>query len=124
MVLCRRNVGDGHSLAVGVALAKYADRRPDAVHGEGGQISPEFYTSLVTQHATVMIFFVIIPILTAAFGNYLIPLMIGAEDMAFPTLNMFSYWMMWPAFILIGFSFFVPPYGAGRAGHRIHPCRS
>lgn len=93
---------------------------PMLFSGEGGQISPEFYTSLVTQHATVMIFFVIIPILTAAFGNFLIPLMIGAEDMAFPTLNMLSYWMMWPAFILIGCSFFMPPYGAG-AGWTSYP---
>ena len=54
------------------------------------QISPEFYTMLFTMHATVMIFFVIIPILTGAFGNFLIPLMIGADDMAFPTLNMLS----------------------------------
>ena len=45
---------------------------------EGGQISPEFYTTLFTMHATVMIFFVIIPILAGAFGNFLIPLMIGA----------------------------------------------
>ena len=80
---------------------------------EGGQISPEFYTTLFTMHATVMIFFVIIPILAGAFGNYLIPLMIGADDMAFPTLNMLSYWFMWPAFILIGISFLWPPYGAG-----------
>ena len=80
---------------------------------EGGQISPEFYTTLFTMHATVMIFFVIIPILAGAFGNYLIPLMIGADDMAFPTLNMLSYWFMWPAFIFIGMSFFEAPYGAG-----------
>ena len=80
---------------------------------EGGQISPEFYTTLFTMHATVMIFFVIIPILAGAFGNYLIPLMIGADDMAFPTLNMLSYWFMWPAFICIGMSFLWPPYGAG-----------
>ena len=81
--------------------------------GEGGQISPEFYTTLFTMHATVMIFFVIIPILAGAFGNFLIPLMIGADDMAFPTLNMLSYWFMWPAFICIGLSFFSAPYGAG-----------
>jgi cytochrome c oxidase subunit 1 len=80
---------------------------------EGGQISPEFYTTLFTMHATVMIFFVIIPILAGAFGNYLIPLMIGADDMAFPTLNMLSYWFMWPAFFFIGMSFLWPPYGAG-----------
>ncbi|MFM8636032.1 MAG: cbb3-type cytochrome c oxidase subunit I, partial [Planctomycetia bacterium] len=53
---------------------------------QGGQMSPEFYTMLFTMHATVMIFLVIIPILAGAFGNFLIPLMIGADDMAFPTL--------------------------------------
>ena len=79
---------------------------------EGGQISPEFYTMLFTMHATVMTFLVIIPILAGAFGNYLIPLMIGAEDMAFPTLNMLSYWMMWPAFFFFGASFFVAGHGA------------
>ncbi len=120
LVLRRRHVGDGHSLAIGLAMAEHAYRGPDALSGEGGQISPEFYTSLVTQHATVMIFFVIIPILTAAFGNYLIPLMIGAEDMAFPTLNMCSYWMMWPAFLLIGASFLCTAYGAG-AGWTSYP---
>ena len=79
---------------------------------EGGQISPEFYTMLFTMHATVMVFFVIIPILAGAFGNFLIPLMIGAEDMAFPTLNMLSYWFMWPAFICMTASFF---FGGGPA---------
>lgn len=87
---------------------------------QGGQISPEFYTMLFTMHATVMIFFVIIPILAGAFGNYLIPLMIGADDMAFPTLNMLSYWFMWPAFIAIGASFFAPGYGAA-AGWTSYP---
>ena len=87
---------------------------------EGGQMSPEFYTTLFTMHATVMIFFVIIPILAGAFGNYLIPLMIGADDMAFPTLNMLSYWFMWPAFFCIIMSFLNPPYGAG-AGWTSYP---
>src|SRR3954452_22355389 len=74
---------------------------------EGGQIAPEAYTMLFTMHATVMIFLVIIPILAGAFGNFLIPLMIRADDMAFPTLNMLSYWFMWPAFVCFGCSFFV-----------------
>ncbi len=56
---------------------------------------------LFSMHASVMIFFVIIPLLTGAFGNFLIPLMIGARDMAFPKLNMMSYWFMWPAFVII-----------------------
>ena len=86
----------------------------------GGQISPEFYTMLFTMHATIMIFFVIIPILAGAFGNYLIPLMIGAEDMAFPRLNMLSYWFMWPAFACIVTSFFMPGYGAA-AGWTSYP---
>ena len=71
---------------------------------DGGQISPEFYTMLFTMHATVMIFLVIIPILAGAFGNFLIPLMIGADDMAFPTLNMLSYWFMWPAILFFAFA--------------------
>ncbi len=74
---------------------------------QGGAISPEFYTMLFTMHATVMIFLVIIPILAGAFGNFLIPLQIGADDMAFPTLNMLSYWFMWPAIALFMSSFFV-----------------
>jgi cytochrome c oxidase subunit 1 len=87
---------------------------------EGGQISPEFYTMLFTMHASVMIFFVIIPILAGAFGNFLIPLMIGADDMAFPVLNMLSYWFMWPAFICMILSFFVEG-GAAAAGWTGYP---
>ncbi len=86
----------------------------------GGQMSPGFYNMLFTMHATIMIFFVIIPILAGAFGNYLIPLMVGAEDMAFPRLNMMSYWFMWPAFVCIILSFFMPEYGAA-AGWTSYP---
>ena len=86
----------------------------------GGRMSPEFYTMLFTMHATVMIFFVIIPWLTGAFGNYLIPLMIGAGDMAFPTLNMLSYWLLWPGFICIIASFFVDG-GASGVGWTAYP---
>lgn len=86
----------------------------------GGVMSPEFYTMLFTMHATVMIFFVIIPYLTGAFGNYLIPLHIGARDMAFPKLNMVSYWFMWPAIIAMLASFFVEG-GAAAAGWTAYP---
>lgn len=79
----------------------------------GLKMSPEYYTMAFSMHATVMIFFVIIPFLTGAFGNFLIPLMIGARDMAFPKLNMMSYWVMWPGFILLLSSFFTEGGAAG-----------
>ena len=60
---------------------------------------------LFTMHGTVMIFFVIIPLLTGTFGNYLIPLMLGAPDMAFPRLNMMGYWFWWPGIVLIIMAF-------------------
>lgn len=88
--------------------------------GEGGQIAPEFYIMLTTMHASIMIFFVIIPILAGAFGNFLIPLMVGADDMAFPTLNMLSYWFMWPAFAAMTISFFVEG-GASGNGWTVYP---
>jgi cytochrome c oxidase subunit 1 len=81
----------------------------------GYRMPPEFYNKLFTMHATIMIFFVIIPLLTGAFGNFLIPLMIGARDMAFPRLNMLSYWCMPPAMIFITYSFFVEG-GSAEAG--------
>ncbi len=86
----------------------------------GGRISESFYNMTFTMHASVMIFFVIIPFLTGAFGNFTIPLMIGAGDMAFPKLNMLSYWVLWPAFVLISFSFFVDG-GAASSGWTSYP---
>jgi cytochrome c oxidase subunit I len=84
--------------------------------GSGGErMGYDFYNMLFSMHATVMIFFVIIPLLTGAFGNFLIPLMIGARDMAFPKLNMMSYWFMWPAFTFILLSFAMPG-GAASSG--------
>src|SRR5262249_5162167 len=73
-----------------------------------------------TMHASVMIFFVIIPMLGGAFGNFIIPLQIGARDMAFPWLNAASYWLMPPAAALVCTSFFVPG-GASGNGWTAYP---
>src|SRR5438046_379696 len=66
-----------------------------------GVASGDTYNQMFTMHASIMIFFVIIPMLGGAFGNFLIPLQIGARDMAFPWLNMVSYWTMMPAVALM-----------------------
>ena len=67
----------------------------------GGVMSPEFYLSLVTMHGTIMVFFVLTTAPQGGFGNYFLPIQIGAEDMAFPVLNMMSFWVTLVGFIVI-----------------------
>ena len=86
----------------------------------GGVMKPEFYLSLITMHGTLMVFFVISFALIGGFGNFLIPLQIGARDMAYPFLNMLSYWTAVPASLIMLASFFVEG-GAASAGWTSYP---
>src|ERR1700682_528661 len=77
-------------------------------------VSPQVFNRMFTMHGTTMIFFVIMP-LVFGFANYLVPLMIGARDMAFPRLNGFSFWLSAFGALLLYFSF-VGGYGLYGAG--------
>ena len=74
----------------------------------GGVMTPEYYLSLLTMHGTLMVFFVLTNAPFAAFGNYFLPIQIGAEDMAFPRFNMMSFWITFVAFCILVAAFFVP----------------
>src|SRR6266536_3552278 len=65
-----------------------------------GVMNPEFYLSLVTMHGTIMVFFVLTTAPQGGFGNYFLPIQIGAEDMAFPFLNMLSFWVTFAGFVV------------------------
>ncbi|MCS6937060.1 MAG: cbb3-type cytochrome c oxidase subunit I [Candidatus Bipolaricaulota bacterium] len=83
--------------------------------GEFNFINPNNYLQFMTQHGMIMIVYLLTAALLGGFGNYLIPLMIGARDMAFPFLNMLSYWTYLASVLLLLAAFFVPggPTGAG-----------
>ena len=74
---------------------------------EGGHIHPEFYYALVTMHGTVLVFFVLTAGLSGTFANLLIPLQVGARDMASPMLNMLSYWFFFGASVVMVSSLFI-----------------
>src|SRR6202140_4430322 len=72
-----------------------------------GIVTPGKYNAAVTMHGTIMIFWVAMPVLLAAFGNFLIPLMIGCDDMAFPRINRLSYQIFLLSILVLLASFFV-----------------
>lgn len=80
-----------------------------------GIISPDLYNSFGAMHGTIMVFLAIVPLAVGAYGNYLVPLQIGANDMAFPRLNMMSYHVYAIGGIIMFSSFFIPG-GAAQAG--------
>src|SRR2546427_5007610 len=86
-----------------------ADSMPD------GKMTPDFYNSLGAMHGTIMIFLGVVPLAFAAFGNFVVPLQIGAPDMTFPKVNAASYWAFFVGGIIMLVSFFVPG-GAAKGG--------
>ncbi|MDO8674817.1 MAG: cbb3-type cytochrome c oxidase subunit I [Candidatus Omnitrophota bacterium] len=86
----------------------------------GGIMTPDFYNQLGAMHGTIMVFLGIVPLVFAAFGNYLVPLQIGAPDMAFPKLNMVSYDLYFIGGVLMLCGFFVPG-GAASSGWTSYP---
>jgi len=86
----------------------------------GGLIGPATYQKVFTMHGLIMIFFAVTPVLIGTFGNFLIPLMIGARDMAFPKLNMYSFWTFALSQALVVASFLVD-LGTAGAGWTTYP---
>jgi cytochrome c oxidase subunit I len=73
----------------------------------GDLMTPEYYLQLMTMHGTIMVFFVLTTAPFAAFGNFFLPIQVGAEDMPFPRFNMMSFWVTFTAFVVLISSFFV-----------------
>ncbi|HEX7035572.1 MAG TPA: cytochrome c oxidase subunit I [Pseudomonadales bacterium] len=83
-------------------------------------IDPSSYLQAVTMHGMIMVIYLLTALFLGGFGNYLIPLMVGARDMVFPYVNMLSYWVYLVAVLLVVASFFVPG-GATGAGWTLYP---
>lgn len=86
----------------------------------GGTMSPEFYLALLTIHGTIMVFFLLTTVPLSGFGNFLLPIQIGARDMAFPVLNMLSFWTTFVALLVLLASLFVEG-GAPISGWTAYP---
>ena len=87
---------------------------------KGGRIDPSFYMAMVTMHGTMMVFFVLTAGLSGTFSNLLIPLQVGARDMASPFINMLSYWFFFMACVVMMASFFTQT-GPASGGWTIYP---
>jgi cytochrome c oxidase subunit 1 len=87
---------------------------------EAGKLNPEFYLALVTMHGTIMVFFVLTAGLSGTFSNFLIPLQVGARDMASGFMNMLSFWFFFVAGVVMFISLFLET-GPAAAGWTIYP---
>ncbi|NJK60542.1 MAG: cytochrome c oxidase subunit I [Oscillatoriales cyanobacterium SM2_1_8] len=101
---------------VGGAMASLV--RAELATPDSDILEPVVYNQTFTMHGTVMIFLFIVPAVTGGFGNYLVPLMIGARDMAFPRLNALAFWMTVPAGFMLIASYF---FGSSESGWTAYP---
>ena len=81
----------------------------------GGIMVPNFYNQLGAMHGTFMIFLAVVPLSVGGFGNYLVPLMVGAPNLAFPRLSQLGFWSYFTGCVIIFASFFAPA-GAANSG--------
>jgi cytochrome c oxidase subunit 1 len=88
--------------------------------GKDGKLDPQFYLALVTMHGTIMVFFVLTAGLSGTFSNFLIPLQLGARDMAAPFINMLSYWFFFASSVVMLVSFFIET-GPASGGWTVYP---
>jgi cytochrome c oxidase subunit 1 len=86
----------------------------------GGTMLPEFYNELGAMHGTIMVFLGVVPLAVGGFGNFVLPLQIGAPDMSFPKLNMASYWLFFVGGVVMLASFLLPG-GAAQSGWTSYP---
>jgi cytochrome c oxidase subunit 1 len=105
--------------AIGIGLValvlSWLIRLQLAFPGTFSFITPESYYQFITMHGMIMVIYLLTALFLGGFGNYLIPLMVGARDMVFPYVNMLSYWVYLLAVLVLVASYFVPggPTGAG-----------
>ena len=87
---------------------------------ENGALTPELYNAFGAMHGTIMVFMGVVPLAVGAFGNFVLPLQIGTVDMAFPKINMLSYWSFFVGGVVMISSFFVEG-GAANSGWTSYP---
>jgi cytochrome c oxidase subunit 1 len=118
-VIAMQYLFTGMAMALIAAFMAYVFRMQLAYPGMNvpffGHVSPDTYNTLVTQHGSIMVFWVAMPILLAGFGNFLIPLMCGCDDMVFPRINRLSYQLFLLSALVLIASWFVPGGGFGGA---------
>jgi cytochrome c oxidase subunit 1 len=109
----------GMAMAILAGFFSYVFRMQMAYPGADvpfwGIVTPNAYMTLITNHGSIMVFWVAMPVLIAAFGNYLIPLMLGCDDMVFPKINRLSYQIFLLSVLVLLSSFFVEGGGFGGA---------